>query len=150
MDIQIEIKERFNYIARCAVGATAVLLFLYLVITDVNEAIIINKEWNAIILIAIAGFILYYSSDPFGARYFLLNFELKGEHVSITYKDKMKILELKGSKNDFKARKDWGKWGRYASPGYFEIKYRGDVVLKEYFYRGLSKAKMDKIIECLA
>jgi hypothetical protein len=149
MDIQIEVKERFNYIARSAIGGVLVLLFLYLVITAGDETHTFNKEWNAIIIIAITVFLLYYTSDPLGARYFLLSFELKDEHVSITYKDKMKILELKGNKKDFKARKDWGRWGRYASPAYFEIKYRGEVILKEYFYRGLSKANMDKIIDSL-
>ena len=150
MNIQIEVKERFNYNARSIIAGILLLPVIYLMIVVGDRTHTFSKEWNAIILIAIFAFLLYYMDDPLGVKYFLLGFEIKDEHVNMTYKDKMIVREMKGNRKDFKARKDRGRFGRYPSPPYFEIKYKGEVILKEYFHRGLSKSNMVKIIEGLS
>ncbi len=144
MDCKIEVNETYSYYSRCAFSGVIWVAFLIVMIIAGDKYHYMSNGANAFLIISITAVFYYYSDDPLGTRYFLLSFEKKGEDVSITYKDKTETKEIKGKRKDFTAAII------YRRASYIEIKHRGERLLREYYYRGLSKSDMNKIIACLS
>jgi len=148
MNVKLEVKEIFNYTVRSIFALILVIIFfgVTIIFSDRYRYHDISIATDTIITIALTILFFYFMDDPLGTKYFLLSFEIRDDHVYISYKDKTILHEINGKRNDFKAAIIKGRIGQYATPSYLEIRFKGEVLVNQYFHRGWSKEKIDEII----